>query len=138
MPDRSVKMKRRIFGFQRRVWWPKWTPASSRSRMVATAIGLLFGLWSSCNRRASGGPAECRHRRLRRNRRVGGTGRGKSSGETAAASGARPLERRDELGRERRGDVHLGARHGVDERKARRVQELPLEAELTRPSVERV
>src|SRR5436305_3445914 len=38
MPDRSVKMKRRIFGFQRRVWWPKWTPASSRSRMEATAI----------------------------------------------------------------------------------------------------
>ena len=22
-----------IFGFQRRVWWPKWTPASSRSLM---------------------------------------------------------------------------------------------------------
>src|SRR5436309_2420188 len=38
MPPRSAKMKRRIFGFQRRVWWPKWTPASSRSRMEATAI----------------------------------------------------------------------------------------------------
>jgi hypothetical protein len=25
-----VKMKRRILGFQRRVWCPKWTPASSR------------------------------------------------------------------------------------------------------------
>src|SRR5829696_4352611 len=33
MPPRSVKMKRRIFGFQRRVWWPKWTPASSSSRI---------------------------------------------------------------------------------------------------------
>src|SRR5215467_2514671 len=33
MPPRSAKMKRRIFGFQRLVWWPKWTPASSRSRM---------------------------------------------------------------------------------------------------------
>ena len=36
MPPRSVKMKRRIFGFQRRVWWPKWTPASSSSRMETT------------------------------------------------------------------------------------------------------
>jgi hypothetical protein len=24
-------MKGFIFGFQRRVWWPKWTPASSRA-----------------------------------------------------------------------------------------------------------
>src|SRR5690348_9611294 len=40
MPPRSAKMKRRIFGFQRRVWWPKWTPASSRSRME-TAPGLV-------------------------------------------------------------------------------------------------
>src|SRR3954447_24791386 len=34
-------MKRRIFGFQRRVWWPKWTPASSsarRSTWVSVAI----------------------------------------------------------------------------------------------------
>ena len=29
MPLRSVKMKGRICGSQRRVWWPKWTPASS-------------------------------------------------------------------------------------------------------------
>src|SRR3954468_23331129 len=36
MPPRSPKMKRFIFGFQRRVWWPKWTPASSSSRMVTT------------------------------------------------------------------------------------------------------
>ena len=34
MPLRSPKMKRRIFGFQRRVWWPKWTPASSSSFSV--------------------------------------------------------------------------------------------------------
>src|SRR3954467_1499535 len=38
MPDRSLKMKRRIFGFQRRVWWPKCTPASSSSRIEATAM----------------------------------------------------------------------------------------------------
>ena len=47
MPPRSVKMKRFIFGFQRRVWWPKWTPASSSSFMETTGIEspfLGFGL----------------------------------------------------------------------------------------------
>src|SRR5262245_47093260 len=34
-------MNRRIFGFQRRVWWPKWTPASSSCFMVTTATRLL-------------------------------------------------------------------------------------------------
>ena len=38
MPLRSVKMKRRIFGFQRRVWWPKWTPASRSSRIVTAGM----------------------------------------------------------------------------------------------------
>src|SRR6478609_6314450 len=36
MPLRSPKMKRFIFGFQRRVWWPKWTRASSSCFMVTT------------------------------------------------------------------------------------------------------
>jgi hypothetical protein len=36
MPLRSPKMNLRIFGFQRRVWWPKWTPASSSCFMVTT------------------------------------------------------------------------------------------------------
>src|SRR4029079_19308411 len=31
MPFRSPKMYSFIFGFQRLVWWPKCTPASSRS-----------------------------------------------------------------------------------------------------------
>src|SRR3984957_21210195 len=31
-------MKRFIFGFHRRVWWPKWTPASRSCRMETTAI----------------------------------------------------------------------------------------------------
>ena len=30
---RSPKMKGAIFGFQKRVWCPKWTPASSICRM---------------------------------------------------------------------------------------------------------
>src|SRR3954452_17493752 len=38
-------MKRFIFGFQRRVWCPKWTPLSSSWRMVTTAMsgGSLIG-----------------------------------------------------------------------------------------------
>src|SRR5918995_654460 len=39
MPPRSVKMKRRIFGFQRLVWWPKCTPASRSSFMLTTDMG---------------------------------------------------------------------------------------------------
>jgi hypothetical protein len=38
MPLRSVMMKRFIFGFQRRVWCPKWTPLSRSWRMVTTAM----------------------------------------------------------------------------------------------------
>src|SRR4051794_33350318 len=38
MPLRSVKMKRFIFGFQRRVWCPKWTPLSRSWRIVTTAM----------------------------------------------------------------------------------------------------
>src|SRR5687767_903304 len=46
MPLRSAKMKRRIFGFQRRVWCPKWTPASSRARSCAgTAMGGTASFW---------------------------------------------------------------------------------------------
>src|SRR5512133_2503538 len=70
MPPRSPKMKRRIFGFQRRVWWPKWTPASRSSRIV-TAIGLPSwwlgvrapaGVW--WNRRSDAGTATCPDRRV--------------------------------------------------------------------------
>ena len=63
---RSVKMKRRIFGFQRLVWRPKCTPASKSSRMLTTACGdspsVRFrspaGSW---NRR----PSRRRHRHSR-------------------------------------------------------------------------
>ena len=34
IPLRSPKMNLRILGFQRRVWWPKCTPASSSSLSV--------------------------------------------------------------------------------------------------------
>ena len=42
LPERSVRMKRFIFGFQRRVWCPKWTPLSSSWRMVTTAMAVLL------------------------------------------------------------------------------------------------
>ena len=35
-------MKRFIFGFQRRVWWPKWTPASSSCFMVTTGAVVIM------------------------------------------------------------------------------------------------
>src|SRR5262249_23228312 len=38
MPLRSPKMYFCILGFQRLVWCPKWTPASSSSFMVSAAI----------------------------------------------------------------------------------------------------
>src|SRR6266571_4281157 len=47
MPERSAKMKRRIFGFHRRVWCPKWTPASSRSCNWGCAMPSLSGFWSA-------------------------------------------------------------------------------------------
>src|SRR3989442_495970 len=34
-------MNRRILGFQRRVWWPKWTPASSKSSNVGCPMHSL-------------------------------------------------------------------------------------------------
>ena len=39
MPLRSAKMNGFIFGFQRRVWWPKWTPASSSWRIETEDMG---------------------------------------------------------------------------------------------------
>jgi hypothetical protein len=37
MPLRSPKMYSFIFGFQRFVWWPKFTPASSSSFLAIAA-----------------------------------------------------------------------------------------------------
>ena len=55
-------MKRRILGFQRRVWWPKWTPASRSSRMLTTDTrSAPFGLVSIGTSPA--GRAEPRSRR---------------------------------------------------------------------------
>src|SRR5436190_15900647 len=53
MPPRSAKMNRFIFGFQRRVWWPKWTPASSKSFMETTGTAFLSVVVGT-----TGGPRE--------------------------------------------------------------------------------
>src|SRR3954471_21040705 len=55
MPPRSVKMKRFIFGFQRRVWWPKWPPASSNSFMETTGMRAPFSVSIAILRQASRG-----------------------------------------------------------------------------------
>src|SRR5438067_3741002 len=67
MPLRSPKMKSFIFGFQRLVWWPKCTPASSNSFMLTVGVtpwpGASLTLvdkpssWSAAGR---DGPEACR------------------------------------------------------------------------------
>src|SRR5215510_3131342 len=42
MPLRAPNMYGFIFGFQRRVWCPKWTPASSSCFIVTTATDPPF------------------------------------------------------------------------------------------------
>src|SRR5579884_1756505 len=54
-------MKRRIFGFQRRVWWSKWTPASSSS--LTPMPGTFFSLFCF---QADGPPAGSRRPRVAR------------------------------------------------------------------------
>src|SRR5262249_6112375 len=61
MPFRSPKMYFAIFGFQRFVWWPKWTPASRSSFMVICAIAggssRSVCLRAPCDPRVSPGTA---------------------------------------------------------------------------------
>src|ERR1700716_1637002 len=40
IPLRSPKIYSFIFGFHRRVWWPKWTPASSNSFIVISTANF--------------------------------------------------------------------------------------------------
>src|SRR5438105_9609926 len=130
MPDRSVKMKRRIFGFQRRVWWPKWTPASSSSRMETTAMRLLPWLTLALLRRARGAPAAEAGTRAT----AYPPGRGNGFGRILACRG----ERRFEVGRQRRGHVDVLARHRMRERETRGMQELPVQPELAGAAVDGV
>src|SRR5579884_2415148 len=118
MPDRSVKMKRRIFGFQRRVWWPKCTPASSRSRIVATAIRLLLVLIPL----QPAGP--------RADRTDAGT---VALGVAAGSLGlgrAKCSQRGREVRRQRRAHLDRGPGERMPKREPCSVQELPFEPEL--------
>ena len=65
MPLRSPKMNSFIFGFQRLVWCPKWTPASSSSFML-TVMDNQLPPWLAAPAsadRARGFPAPARVRR---------------------------------------------------------------------------
>src|SRR5690348_12901771 len=74
-------MNLRIFGFQRRVWWPKWTPASRSSRML-TAIWFLPWLGCDAPTGTGGTGRRGRHRHLPR---IAGSGT-KSAGIVAGCS----------------------------------------------------
>src|SRR5688572_389929 len=133
MPPRSEKMKRRIFGFQRRVWWPKWTPASRSSRMVTTDTGsapfLVF------DNRAPAGRAEPRSGR-RHPRLDWSPGRWLRPWKSSDLPSSR--ERRLEIRRQRRLEVEPVATHGMPEAQAVRVQELPLEPQVALRAVLRI
>src|SRR5690348_7207259 len=122
MPPRSVKMKRFIFGFQRRVWWPKWTPASSSSFMETAGMGApFFGF--DCG--SAGGPrVETGANARPPSTEVAPPGRRdvQRANGTGSAEG---VEVRGEVRRERRRRLDPGAGDRVRERELGGVQELP-------------
>src|SRR5919107_3119111 len=102
MPLRSVKMKRRILGFQRRVWCPKWTPEASSGRIVTTAMR-----WNYLSRRPGARDQAWRlSRRSRSGRRPGALvtdpepARRDRPEAALAAPDVRTLERTREVGPE--------------------------------------
>src|ERR671922_489407 len=123
MPPRSVKMKRRIFGFQRRVWWPKWTPASSSSRIETAGKGhspLTVDV--------------CFSRRDERGNRRQSTGTVHVADPPGRERNARILAKLfqipRQLGRQRRLDLQTLAGEGVLEGKPARMQELTAQGGL--------
>src|SRR3569623_341338 len=127
MPPRSVKMKRFIFGFQRRVWWPKWTPASSNSFMETTGMRAPFSVSIAILRRASRGS----RRRTRGHRPRKGVPPGRRDVERRNRSRSELVPVRQKVGlevaRERRAELQPLTRDRVRERQLRRMQELPPE-----------
>src|SRR5436309_15299601 len=116
MPPRSEKMKRRIFGFQRLVWWPKWTPASSNSRMetapalVETAIEAPSDSFVSCAGGSRGAPP------ARRGTRATAGPPGSGNRDAGRLAGPRSFQCAGQVGRQRRRDVDGGAGDGMGER----------------------
>src|SRR3954454_12678334 len=154
MPPRSPWMKRRIFGFQRRVWWPKWTPASSSSLRPISAIveSLPWVVWMWLPRARGTRPRRSVRRAGPRPRGTGAGAPGPRGSWTVArefrrvrAGGpAGPLRRRKsplprrapegrlEVLRQRRPHLHPSALDGMLERDAGRMQELPGKPEIRR------
>src|SRR5215510_4378595 len=137
MPPRSSKMKRFIFGFQRRVWWPKCTPASSSSFMETTATIVFLSVACDTPTCADG----TRERQAPPSGGHAGSAGRVNRGIVAVAARRgrrrldgrrfpRPAERVDEVvgqrGLER--DPLVGER--VVEREPVRMEELPLEREV--------
>src|SRR5437763_1053256 len=142
MPPRSAKMKRRIFGFQRRVWWPKWTPASSRSRIetapvetgsVETAIRSSFRIrfWYRAGG-SRGAPL------ARRGTRATAGAPGSRNRDPNRLAASRRFQRSGKIGRKRRRDVDRRSRDGMGEGEPGRVEELALEAEVSSDPVDGV
>src|SRR5437763_16818636 len=135
MPPRSVKMKRRIFGFQRRVWWPKWTPASSNSRIETTDIGIRSPFWLVVI-----APAEPGWNRHPSNAgtatQANPPGRvGKTAAFYRLDTGAGALQGRSEIVRQPRLHLHALPTEGVAEAETGRVPELSRQTDLLRAPV---
>src|SRR3954453_4391656 len=137
MPPRSVKTKRFIFGFQRRVWWPKWTPASSSSFMETTGMRAPFSVSIAILRRASRGS----RRRTRGHRPRKGVPPVRRDVELRNRSRSELVPIQHKVGREvvRELGAELEPLAGdrMREGKLGRVQELPAEGGVT-PAVDRV
>src|SRR5579875_4234033 len=52
-----------IFGFQRRVWCPKCTPASRSCFILTTAMGIPSFVWYHRDRLSARTPRQCRQHR---------------------------------------------------------------------------
>src|SRR5262245_55351928 len=111
-----------MFGFQRRVWWPKWTPASSSSLRPASGIrnSPWFGeespvalagdsAWWPVRIRGGSTGVGLDRRIVEAQRRSGGAGGG---------------QRRREVGGKLRGEAQRLAADRVGEGEPVRVQEL--------------
>src|SRR5438445_635258 len=110
MPERSAKMKRRILGFHRRVWCPKWTPASSRScnwgcampTFPGSSAAALISRATPAHRGPNAGSSDVRDYRLLNWNRLRASAR--SFGFSGAQRQGLRLLRRVRMGRTR---VHL-------------------------------
>src|ERR1700712_1735611 len=149
IPSSSPWMKRRMLGFQRRVWWPKWTPASSSSFRPASGMHVLLELscvtprparrdpgslpWAGSGPLVDGGRSDL----VKFDCRAGGKRAPGPPGPLALPGGGR-LEPRLEVRRQRRGEVERRARARMAEGEPVGVQELAPQAVAGAAAVGRV